>query len=175
MALNINYIDPIVSLNSQIPNSLALGKTPDQDTVKARRIRVKLNPVSTQDFFASGELLKLISVDNGIPVVDIVTAITDDVFCVVENPAPLVQKEKIINGAAVKVYNKGDIINLISSSNETVDIVLQNAEPLVAGDLVEPTAAGDSVQKLTTGKQIGIVKVGNSLANKSVIITLSKI
>lgn len=175
MAINADFRDVTVNLNTALPTSVILGKMPNYTTVSVSNRRVKLNPSSTQDFFASGEFLKKVGVDGNIVVVDLIDDITDEVFCVVPNYNPLVQKEKISNGAIVSVWNKGDVVNFPTAFNETTVFYAEVAEAVEAGDKVQVSADGNTIELVTTGAAIGTVVIGADAAGKTAQIVLTKI
>lgn len=157
MALNSNYQEVDIALTAEYPNNRIIGKVANYYGVSLPTLRVKLNPSSTQDFFASGEFVKKVSVSNNVLVVDLVDAIDDDVIGVLEKSNQLVQKAKISNNATVQVYDKEEVVSIIDIKSTEVDMTLQGTGTLAIGDAVEPATSGDLIQKYTTGTKLGTV------------------
>lgn len=175
MALNSNYQEIDINLNQQAPLNKLKGKIPNYTSVSVRTLRVQLNPNSTQDFFASGEYVKKVSESNGLIVVDLVSAITDVSLGFLENSDMLIQKQDLQTKASVKVYNKGDIVNIISSFNSDVEYYAEAGAAITAGDALEVHVDGDKLQTLTTGKKVARALTSATTAGDSILVVSEKI
>lgn len=155
MALNTDYQEFNFPLNVANPSHETVGRIVNHNNISLKTMKVRLNPTSTQDFFASGEFLKVVDKTGSILVVDVVDAIDDDVIGILHYTSGAITKQKKDTGSVVQVFSKGDTINLLSTDNNLISIMLETKEALEITDKLEPQATGFGVQKITTGTIIG--------------------
>lgn len=155
MALNANYENVNFSIDVANPTYNIAGKIVNHNNISLKTMRVKLNPASTQDFFASGEFLKVVDKTGSILVVDVVDAIDDDVIGILHSTSASIVMQKTDTGSIVQKFEKGEFVDMVSINNSLISIVLESSEAVQITDELEPQATGFGVQKKTTGTVIG--------------------
>jgi hypothetical protein len=142
------------------------------------------NADGTEDFFVSGEFLKVVSNTNGKLVVDVAKVdLTDplnpvypEIISFVECPAmdPFLQVKKIASGTIHKIIQKGDSSKIPVMKQSNFEGWFIGSEAINQGDKVQANNSGNGVSKWEEGEGqlIGIAKSSITTAGQIVKVLL---
>jgi hypothetical protein len=163
MAVASNFTDNLnIDLNIRYIKGYQAGQVQTMVQTQFNTIQGILDSSSTEDFFVSGEFLKIKSNTNGVLKFDIAKVdLTDPqnpvypkVVAFVELPAGdmINQIKNTTSGIVHKKYNKGELINVPLFERSMAQVWLISTDVLLIGDEVQLNNDGNGVKKYATGE-----------------------